>query len=116
MAKIGKNKKACEKYKQSGRKAFNKIAKQERAKKREERFAKRREEGKAYTYEPNFFKEGTREYWKEKYKREAKNVDHRTEYQRIKSLTSKLNNEIRAKEAERKATENKNKKKMEKVA
>ena len=49
-SKIGRNKKACEKYRQSGRKALNKIAKQERAKKREERFAKRREEGKKYTY------------------------------------------------------------------
>ena len=116
MAKIGKNKKACEKYRQSGRKALNKIAKQERAKKREEHFAKRREEGKAYTYKPISFEEGTREYWKERHKRAAKNVDHRTEYQRIKSLTAKLDNEIKAREAERKAAEKKNRNKVEKAA
>lgn len=109
MAKIGKNKKACEKYRQSGRKALNKIAKQERAKKREEYFAKRRGEGKAYTYKPIPFKEGTKEYWEEKHKRATKNVDHRTEYQRIRSLASKLDNEIRTREAERKVAENKSK-------
>lgn len=116
MAKIGKNKKACEKYRQSGRKALNKIAKKECAKKREEYFAKRREEGKTYTYKPIPFEEGTREYWKERHKRAAKNVDHRTEYQRIKSLTAKLDNEIKAREAERKAAEKKNRNKAEKVA
>lgn len=48
--KVGRNKKACEKYKLSGREAENKALKQERHKKRMARFAKRKEEGKAYVY------------------------------------------------------------------
>ena len=115
-SKIGRNKKACEKYRQSGRKALNKIAKQERAKKREEHFAKRHKEGKAYTYKPIPFEEGTREYWKEKHRRASKNIDHRTEYQRIRSLTARLNNEIRKREAEIKVAENRKKEKKSKVA
>jgi len=51
MARIGHNKKRCEKYKLSGARERNKQIKQERHKKRMERFAKRREEGKAYVYD-----------------------------------------------------------------
>lgn len=116
MAKIGRNKKVCERYKLQGRRETNKAKKQERAKKREEYFAKRREEGKTYTYKPIPYKEGTNEYWREKHKRAHKNVDHRTEYQRIKSLTAKVDSEIKVKEAERKAAENKNRNKGRNVA
>lgn len=50
MARIGKHKQKYDKYKNSGNKAKNKILKQERHEKRLAKFAKKREDGKAYTY------------------------------------------------------------------
>lgn len=50
--KIGRNKKWCENYKKSGKREENKRIKQKRDEKRRERFAKRREEGKTYKYDP----------------------------------------------------------------
>ena len=69
MAKIGKMRKKCEKYKAEGRREKNKILKQERAKKRMEKFKKRREEGKTYVYKPNPYKKGISEYYAERKKR-----------------------------------------------
>ena len=115
-SKIGRNKKACEKYRQSGRKALNKIAKQERAKKREERFAKRREEGKKYTYKPNPYEPGTREYREEKRIRASKNVDHRTEYQQVRSIMDRVAYEVAKEKAEMKAALAAKKKNKTKVA
>ena len=46
MAKIGKNKKRCEKYRNSGHKEINKTLRQERHKKRQAYFMKRRSDGK----------------------------------------------------------------------
>ena len=53
MAKIKNpsNKKRYERYKQENRRGVNKEKKQKRHQKRLERFAKRREEGKNYSYE-----------------------------------------------------------------
>lgn len=48
--KIGRNKAQCKAYKDSGRREQNKRAKQAKNQKRIERFAKRKEEGKTYTY------------------------------------------------------------------
>lgn len=50
MAKVGKMKKKCERYKLSGSKSINKAEKQKRHLRRLERFAQRKEEGKSYTY------------------------------------------------------------------
>ena len=50
--KIGRNKAWCKGYKDSGKREQNKRVKQQRDEKRRERFAKRREEGKVYKYDP----------------------------------------------------------------
>lgn len=61
MSKIGSNKKACEKYRNSGHKEENKAAKQKRHEKRMERFTKRKEEGKSYTYRAGHAQEKLKE-------------------------------------------------------
>lgn len=116
MAKIGRNKKVCERYKLQGRRETNKAKKQERAKKREERFAKRREEGKTYTYKPNPYELGTREHREEKRIRASKNMDHRTEYQQVRSIMDRVAYEVAKEKAEMKAALAAKKKNKTKVA
>ncbi len=96
MAKPGGNKKRCEKYKNSGRREENKRLRQIREQKRRDRFAKRREEGKACEYEPNPYEKGTAEYNREASARSTKNVPHKGEFQLRKSRMRKLQNEINA--------------------
>ena len=114
--KVGnKNHKArCERYKQSGRRIINKQKKAERHKKRMEKFAKRREEGKTYQYTPIPYKEGTKEYIEEKRNRASKNVSHSTPTSIYDSVMRKLDNRL-AKEREALKVEEikKNKKKTE---
>ena len=50
MARKGSNKKRCEQYRLSGHREINKKLKTERAEARKAHFAKRKEEGKNYTY------------------------------------------------------------------
>lgn len=50
MARKGENKKRCEKYRLSGHLDSNKRLRAKRHEKRMARFAKRKEEGKTYTY------------------------------------------------------------------
>ena len=52
----------CKEYKLAGRREINKAIKQERHKKRMAMFAKRKEEGKAYEYEPNPYDRTNMEY------------------------------------------------------
>jgi len=67
----------CEKYKQTGRRLLNKEKKAEKHRKLMEKFAKRREEGKAYEYEPNPYKKGSKEYIAEANERARKNENHK---------------------------------------
>ena len=100
MAKNGKNKKRCEKYKQQGRRERNKAIRQEKAKAREEKFRQRREAGKAYEYKPIPYdpqsadKKERKAYFAEQIKRAAKNVDRRLPLQRLTSIFAKLDREI----------------------
>lgn len=78
--------------------------------KRQKRFEKRREEGKAYVYEKNPFdknsenKKEVRKYWKERNARARKNVDHRLPLAKETSRMRKLQNlEAARKEEARKA-------------
>lgn len=103
MARKGGNKKACEKYKMRGALAVNKKAKAERHKKLMERFAKRREEGKAYEYSPNPCKKGTRGYRNEARKRACKNIGHDLPLQKMTSIFRKLDNELAEKAAAERA-------------
>lgn len=96
MARPGNqnHKKRYERYKNQGRKQENKILKQERAKKREARFAKRREEGKTYVYSPNPYEKGTHKYENEAANRREKNESKKTELQIVTSILRKLQNEL----------------------
>ena len=60
--------------------------------KRQAKLAKRREAGKGYEYKPIPYKKGSAEYKKEKKARALKNVSHKTEFQRYRSLFAKLDN------------------------
>ena len=95
MAKPGKSKKACEKYKQQGRKEKNKQLKQERQEKRLAKFKARREAGKSYEYK--------------KKDKPTRNEDHRLPYQVWTSIMAKLDNKIRKEKAETKLLNFKNK-------
>lgn len=64
---------------------------------REEKMNKRREAGKGYTYQPNPYEKGTREYRREKNKRARKNVGHKTECQKLTSMFAKLDNDNKKK-------------------
>jgi len=126
MAKPNKNNKLrCERYKAQGRREINKKKKAERNEKRIAKFAKRREEGKAYEYvwlghEPEVI-DGDPKSWRrhrdweiEKAIRAGKNTDHKTPYARMVSNRRKLKNELDAeilaekrKEAEKDKKKNK---------
>lgn len=95
-AKMGnkRNKEKCQAYKNSGRREFNKVKKQKRHEKRMAKFAKRREEGKAYEYKPNPYEKGSRNWTIEAEERALKNVDRRLPIAKLDSLNRKLNNEI----------------------
>lgn len=94
--KFGKHKAKYDNYKNSGRKFINKEEKQKRAKKREEKFIKRREEGKTYEYKPNPYKKGTVYHYFVNKKRQAKNVSKKTPYARNTSIMRKLQNSLNA--------------------
>lgn len=65
--KVGRNKKVCEKYRTSGRRAINNDLKQKRHEKEVARFAKRREEGKTYTYSKQHSDAKLKELFSEKF-------------------------------------------------
>lgn len=94
MSKIGRNKKACENYRLSGRKAENKAKRQVRHEKRLAYFAKRREEGKTYEYKPNPYPKDTNAYYEEKQYRAEKNIKHQIPLQKFTSIMAKLNNQL----------------------
>ena len=101
MAKPGTNKERCKRYAASGHREANKVRRQENDKKRIAKFAKRREDGKAYEYKPNPFdpQKQPRQYFEEERNRRGKNVDHRDPVSRWKSFMRKLDNELAAEEA-----------------
>ena len=105
MPKPGTNKERCKRYTASGHREANKQRRQERAKKRAEYFAKRREEGKGYEYTPNPFNPETqrKKYYTEVRSRSDKNADRRDDVSKWRSVMRKVDNEIhRAEEDEKK--------------
>ena len=105
MAKPGKMKKKCEKYRNQGRKEANKELRAKRHEAHMKKFADRREAGKTYKYKPNPYKEGTVEYNREVLERAEKNRSKRTEFNMMKSIMRKLQNEINAQKKAAKAAE-----------
>ena len=92
MAKIKNpsNKKRYERYKQENRRGVNKEKKQKRHQKRLERFAKRREEGKNYSYEKSPYAD-----WKDEERQleaiiKQNKKDSRLPLQRWDSIWNKL--------------------------
>ena len=106
MARPGNQnkKKRYEKYKSSGRKDANKVLRQTKDEKCRARFAKRREDGKAYEYKPNPYEKGSRDYNIEAFIRAEKNQSHKTEYQTVVSTLRKLQNDLDRIAKEEKAT------------
>ena len=99
--KYGRNKKWCEKYKNTGRRLINKEEKKKREEKKLERFKKRREEGKTYVYKPNPYDKDSkkrsekRKYWEERRRREEKNnKPHKLPLAHTTSIMRRLQNRI----------------------
>lgn len=105
MAKPGKMKKKCEKYRNQGRRETNKELRAKRHEKHMKKFADRREAGKTYEYKPNPYKEGTAEYNREVLERADKTRSKRTQFDMMKSIMRKLQNEINAQKKAAKAAE-----------
>lgn len=78
MPKPGKSKKACEKYKQQGRKERNKETKQLKHEKLMEKYKAKRESGNGYEYH--------------KKDKPSQNVDRRLPYQKWTSILRLLDN------------------------
>lgn len=79
--------------------------------KRQEKFAKKRENGTAYIYKPNPYKEGSQEYLHEQLERQEKNKSSKLPYAQLKSFFAKLEYELaqeklKAKESGRRGKKN----------
>lgn len=100
MAKPGTNKERCKRYTASGHREANKARRQENEKKRIAKFARRREEGKAYEWKPNPYdpERQKRQYIEEANARANKNKDRRDWVSRWRSVMRKLDNELAAEE------------------
>lgn len=68
---------------------------------RDQKMNRRRELGKTYSYKPNPFSEGTREYYEEQLTRPGKNTSHKTRISKLKSVMAKLNNRLTKEKEER---------------
>lgn len=86
----------CKAYKMRGQREINKAIKQERHKKRMERFAKRKEEGKSYVYQPNPYVKGTFAYEMEAERRARKNNGKLCEFQRWRRYFGRMHRDTRA--------------------
>ena len=93
------HKERCKRYKQEGRRNTNKLKKQKRHEKRMQKFAKRKEEGKTYQYEPIPYKKGSAEYIREENIRSHKNDSKKTEYQIWDSIMRKVQNIVNKEKA-----------------
>ena len=83
----------------SGNKAAQNRAKEER---RQAKFAKKRDEGRAYEYKPIPYEKGTVEYTHEKLERAEKTVSKKTPVARFTSIMRKLDNQLAKEKMERK--------------
>ncbi len=102
-SKNGRMKKKCEAYQHSGRRQINKDLKAKRHEARLAHFEKRKEEGKAYVYEPPKTKG-------ERRRRARKNIDRRLPIAKLDSWFRKLDNELAKQKMIEKNKERKRKK------
>lgn len=85
--KESRMKQKCLAYRNAGRRQINKDLKAKKHLARIEHFAKRKEEGKTYSYKPTTDKD-------EKKERAKKNIDRRLPIQKLDSLFGKLNYQL----------------------
>lgn len=94
--KHGKHKEWCKNYKASGQREVNKVKKQERHEKQLAYFAKRREEGKTYTYQKNPHEKDSRAWLTERAKRASKEYRDPNEYRHYARVFGRLDRDMRA--------------------
>lgn len=85
----------CKNYKSRGQREINKAIKQKRHEKRVAQFAKRKEEGKTYSYQKNPYEEGTYQWGLEHIKREEKVHKEPNEYKRYARVFGRLDRDMR---------------------
>jgi len=86
----------CKGYKSRGQRAINKAIKQKRHEKRMAKFAKRKEDGKTYTYQKNPYEKDSREWLTERAKREGNVYKEPNEYKRYARVFGRLDRDMRA--------------------
>lgn len=86
----------CKNYKSRGQREINKAIKQERHKKHLAKLAKRREEGKTYSYQKNPYEKGTYQWGLECIRREEKVHKEPNEYKRYARIFGRLDRDLRA--------------------
>lgn len=86
----------CKGYKSRGQRAINKAIKQKRHEKRVADFARRKEDGKIYSYQKNPFVKDTREWATERARREEKVYKESNEYKKYARVFGRLDRDMRA--------------------
>ena len=86
----------CKNYKSRGQREINKAIKQERHEKRVAQFAKRREEGKAYSYQKNPYEKESYKWEAEWIRREEKAHKEPNEYKKYARIFGRLDRDLRA--------------------
>ena len=86
----------CKGYKTRGQREVNKAIKQKHHEKRVADFAKRKEEGKTYSYQKNPYEKDTREWLTECARREEKTHKESNEYKRYARVFGRLDRDMRA--------------------
>ena len=113
--KHGKHKEWCKNYKASGQREVNKVKKQGRHEKQLEYFAKRREEGKTYTYQKNPYEKDSRAWLTERAKRAEKEHRDPNEYRHYAKMFGRLQRDLDREYAEARKEEMKTKKRNKKI-
>ena len=85
----------CKGYKSRGQREINKAIKQKRHEKRVADLAKRKEEGKTYSYQKNPFAKDTREWATERARREEKVYKESNEYKKYARVFGRLDRDMR---------------------
>ncbi len=86
----------CKGYKSRGQRVINKAIKQKRHEKRVADFARRKEDGKTYSYQKNPFVKDTREWATERARREEKVYKESNEYKKYARVFGRLDRDMRA--------------------
>ena len=86
----------CKGYKTRGQREANKAIKQKHHEKRVADFAKRKEEGKTYSYQKNPFEKDSRKWLTERARREEKTYKDPNEYRKYARVFGRLDRDMKA--------------------